>query len=290
MIERLKANYPVKKLCSVFGIYRSSYRYWLSQSKKIDAVKVRIDAYVKDAYELSEGSAGARTIASLVTSTEKYNLTRYRAAKAMKRLGLESCQPPKHKYKVAKKEHVSIENHLNREFSPERPNQVWCGDVTYIWVGNKWRYLAAVLDLYNRKIVGFAISDSPDSKLTKKALSNAFEARGRPSDLMFHSDQGCHYTSLSFRQLLWKHQIKQSMSRRGNCWDNAPMERFFRSLKTENMPKEGYQNEFVADNAMRDYIYKYYNVVRPHSHNLGLSPNKKEANYWNALNLVAKKA
>jgi len=251
---------------------------------------VRTDAYVKGAYALSGGSAGSRTIAKLVTSLDGYNLSRYRARRAMKRLGLVSCQPPTHKYKIAKKEHKAVKNQLNREFSPNTPNQVWCGDVTYIWTGNKWQYLAAVLDLYSRKIVGFSISDSPDSKLTKKALSNAFEARGKPKGVMFHSDQGCHYTSVSFRQLLWKYRIKQSMSRRGNCWDNAPMERFFRSLKTENMPKHGYENVAIAGNKIRDYIYKYYNSVRPHSHNAGFSPSKKEENYWNTLNLVARKA
>jgi putative transposase len=207
----------------------------------------------------------------------------------MKRQGLVSCQPPKHNYKPANKAHIDIGNHLNREFSPISLNQVWCGDVTYLWVGDRWRYLATVLDLYSRKIVGFALSDSPDSELTKLALSNAFEARGKPIGLMFHSDQGCHYTSLSFRQLIWKYQIKQSMSRRGNCWDNAPMERFFRSLKTENMPKNGYKNEAAANDSVRDYIYKYYNSIRPHSHNLGLSPHQKEAFYWKTSNWLAKK-
>jgi putative transposase len=149
--------------------------------------------------------------------------------------------------------------------------------------------LATVLDLYRRKIVGFALSDSPDGELTKLALSNAFKARGKPIGLMFHSDQGCHYTSLSFRQLIWKYQIKQSISRRGNCWDNAAMERFFRSLKTERMPKNGYNNESVANDSVRDYMYKYYNSIRPHSHNLGFSPNQKEAFYWKVSNWLAKK-
>ena len=115
----------------------------------------------------------------------------------------------KHNYKPAKKANINIENHLSREFSPISPNQVWCGDVTYLWVGDRWRYLATVLDLYSRKIVGFALSDSPDSELTKQALSNAFNARGKPVGVMFHSDQGCHYTSLSFRQLIWKYQVKR---------------------------------------------------------------------------------
>ncbi len=267
---------------------RSSYRYWQKNHTLIKPENIRTDAEVKAAHKLSKGSAGARTIATLVTKGG-YSLSRYRAAKAMKRLGIVSCQPPNHQYKPAKKEYVDIKNHLNREFSPLRPNQVWCGDVTYLWVGDQWHYLATVLDLYGRKIIGFALSNSPDSELTKRALSNAFEARGNPSEVMFHSDQGCHYTSLAFRQLIWKYQIKQSMSRRGNCWDNAPMERFFRSLKTENMPKKGYENKVMAKEAVRDYIYKYYNSVRPHSHNLGLSPNEKETYYWETFNSVAKK-
>jgi len=249
---------------------------------------VHTDSEVKAAHAVSGGSAGSRTIATLVTSGG-YQLSRYRASKSMKRQGLVSCQPPKHNYKPATKTHIAIKNHLNREFSPISPDQVWCGDVTYLWVGDRWRYLAVVLDLYSRKIVGFALSDSPDSELTKQALSNAFNARGHPVGVMFHSDQGCHYTSLSFRQMMWKYQLKQSMSRRGNCWDNAPMERFFRSLKTENMPKNGYENETMANDSVRDYIYRYYNLVRPHSHNLGLSPNEKEGFYWKTSNWLARK-
>lgn len=284
----MKESYSIKWLCNVFEIHRSSYRYRKASIHKIISEDLHADAEVRAAYALSGGSAGSRTIATLVTSGG-YNLSRYRASKSMKRQGLVSCQPPKHNYKVASKVNHTIANHLNREFSPISPNQVWCGDVTYLWVGDRWRYLATVLDLYGRKIVGFALSDSPGSELTTLALSNAFVARGKPKEVMFHSDQGCHYTSLSFRQLIWKYQIKQSMSRRGNCWDNAPMERFFRSLKTENMPKKGYKNEAVANDLVRDYIYKYYNSVRPHSHNLGLSPNQKEAFYWKTSNWVARK-
>ena len=283
----MQESYPVTSLCSLFDIHRSSYRYWQARDKKIRVDEVRTDAAVRAAHTLSNGSAGSRTIATLVTRGG-YKLSRYRASKAMKRMGLASSQPPKHNYKPANKVHVDIKNHLNRAFSPVRPDQIWCGDVTYLWVGSGWQYLATVLDLYGRKLIGFALSDSPDSELTKEALSKAFEARGRPRDLMFHSDQGCHYTSLSFRQLLWRHQIKQSMSRRGNCWDNAPMERFFRSLKTEDMPKNGYESAAIAKDSVRDYIYKYYNSVRPHSHNLGLSPNEKEHFYWKTSNSVAK--
>lgn len=197
----------------------------------------------------------------------------------MKELQLESCQLPKHRYKKAKQEHLAIPNILERKFNVDKPNQVWCGDVTYIWTGNRWAYLAMVLDLYARKPVGWAMSLSPDSELTGKALSMAYEARGKPKDVMFHSDQGCHYTSQKYRQLLWRYQIKQSMSRRGNCWDNAPMERFFRSLKTEWVPTSGYRNFTEAKHSITDYIVGYYSQIRPHQHNNGLSPNIAEREY-----------
>ena len=156
----------------------------------------------------------------------------------MREMGLESKQPGKHRYKLAVKPSDMANNILNREFNVSQPNQVWCGDVTYIRVGSSWLYLALVIDLYARRIIGWACSDSPDSQLTIKALQVAYEARSKPKKVMFHSDQGCHYTSKAFIQQLGRYKIRQRMSRRGNCWDNAPMERCFRSFKTEWMPKE----------------------------------------------------
>jgi len=160
----------------------------------------------------------------------------------MKLMGLVSCQFARHKYRKTTQEHLDIPNHLDRQFDVTAPNKVWVGDVTYVWAGNRWMYLAVVMNLFARKAIGWAMSLSPDSQLTGKALSMAFESRGRPKEVMFHSDQGSHYTSKSFRQLLWRFQMKQSLSRRGNCWDNSPMERFFRSLKSEWIPLSGYQD------------------------------------------------
>ena len=288
MIVRLQKSYPEALICRVMDVHRSSYRYWLKRSRILGADTVKLHALVKIAHRISGGSAGARTISTLITNNENIPLSRYRAGQIMKKLEIESRQPHGHKYKKAEKSHPNISNLLNREFSPIAPNQVWCGDVTYLWTGERWSYLAVVLDLYGRRIVGSAVSDSPDSELTKRALRNAFESRGRPKDVMFHSDQGCHYTSLSFRQMLWSYQIKQSMSRRGNCWDNAPMERFFRSLKTENMPKKGYQSKDVAEQEIRKYVVDYYNSVRPHTHNEGLSPKEKEDFYWKTSKKVTK--
>lgn len=269
-------------------MHRSSYRYWLKRPKILNAETIELHALVKERHRLSGGSAGARTIATIISNNDNVELSRYRAGKIMEKLEIESCQPHGHKYKNAKKNHPTIENHLNREFSPTAPNQAWCGDVTYLWTGDCWSYLAVVLDLYSRRVIGYAISDSPDSELTKRALRNAFESRGRPKGVMFHSDQGCHYTSLSFRQMIWSYQIKQSMSRRGNCWDNAPMERFFRSLKTENMPKKGYESKGIAELEIKKYVMNYYNSVRPHTHNEGLSPIEKEECFLETSKKVAK--
>lgn len=241
---------------------------------------------VKAIHAESNGSAGARTIAQIAT-TRGLVLSRYRVTGFMKRLGLVSCQLPKHAYRRENKEHVRIKNHLDREFDVQIPNEVWCGDVTYIWAGNRWCYLAIVMDLFSRKPIGWALSHSPNSALTGKALSMAFELRGKPAGVMFHSDQGCHYTSRQYRQLLWRYQIKQSMSRRGNCWDNAPMERFFRSFKTEWMPATGYQSFVEAKFAVTNYITGYYSRVRPHRHNGGLPPNESEKQYWLNYKLVA---
>ncbi|WP_408068373.1 IS3 family transposase [Vibrio tritonius] len=287
IIEQLSLNYCVKKLCEVFNVHRSSYRYWRKRSKQLSPEQVKLQAMVREAHEASNGSAGARTIADIVTNTKGVSLSRYRATKMMKVLGLVSCQSPKHRYKRATQEHVEIPNHLGRQFAVTEPNQVWVGDVTYVWAGNRWMYLAVVIDLFARKPIGWAMSLSPDSKLTGKALTMAFESRGKPNNVMFHSDQGSHYTSRYYRKLLWRYQIKQSLSRRGNCWDNAPMERFFRSLKTEWVPVTGYRSFAEAQQEIIRYIIGYYSQLRPHQYNGGLTPNESERLYWENSKTVA---
>ncbi len=238
------------------------------------------------AHELSNGSAGARTIAGLLTMAGT-PLSRYRASRRMKLLGLVSSQPPAHKYKRADQPHVHISNQLDRQFDVQAPNQVWAGDITFVWTGKRWAYLAVVLDLFARRPVGWALSLAVDSELTRKALTMAYESRGNPDGVLFHSDQGCQYTSLSFQQLVWRYRMVQSMSRRGNCWDNSPMERFFRSLKTEWIPETGYSAFEEAKSRITDYLLGYYSRFRPHVHNDGMPPVMAEERYWNAQKTLA---
>ena len=276
LIETLSREYKnVKQLCQLFEVPRSSYHYHLNARDIVDFDYALLCNKVVDIYRNSRCSAGARTIAGQLNQQDE-SVGRYKAGSLMKSLGLVSTQFRKHRYKIAKNESVIAPNLLKRQFNVEKINQVWCGDVTYIWTSTGWLYLAVVMDLYARKIVGWACSTNPNTDLTCAALRYAFESRGRPNNVLFHSDQGCHYTSLQYRQMLFRYQIKQSMSRRANCWDNAVMERFFRSFKTEWMPKFGYDNYQDAEQDILHYILKHYNTQRGHSYNNYMSPTATE--------------
>ena len=141
-------------------------------------------------------------------------------------------QPSQPKFRRASAEAEAVPNQLNRAFQPTAPNRVWCGDITYVRVAGQWAYLAVVLDLYARRVVGWQVSASPDAWLVTQALCRAVGTRQPARGLLFHSDQGVQYRSQRYQHYLKHQHINQSMSRKGNCWDNAPMERFFRSLKT----------------------------------------------------------
>lgn len=206
-------------------------------------------------------------------------MSRYRAGRLMKYLNLSSCQPGKHQYKNARQEHTSLPNLLERQFAVPEPDRVWCGDITYLWAGNRWCYLAVVMDLFARRVIGWSLSAHADTALISSALRMAYETRGQPRDVVFHSDQGSQYTGLKYQQLLWRCRINQSVSRRGNCWDNSPMERFFRSLKTEWVPTNGYAGKDEARQQINDYILNYYKSVRPHHYNGGLTPEESENRY-----------
>lgn len=194
----------------------------------------------------------------------------------MKNMGLISKQK-KHSYKHKEQAHKVHDHVLNRAFAPTRLNQVWTGDVTYIRIKGGWCYLAVVIDLYSRNVVGFSVSDSPDSELTCTALMMAYESRLKPKGVLFHSDQGTHYSSRRFTEAVADCEgMTHSMSRKGNCWDNAPTERFFRSFKTEWMPRYGYSSQIEATRDVTDYIWGYYRYVRPHQYNGFLTPAEKE--------------
>jgi len=274
-MDRLSERECVKVVCSALGVSRSSYYAHRARGGVIDRSRMELRARVSSIFRRSRNSAGSRTICSVLLR-DGIKIGRYKARSLMREAGLVSKQPGKRLYRRAMKEHFDIPNRLNRRFDAAQPNQVWCGDITYIWVSGKWRYVAAVLDLFARRVVGWAMSSTANAELTIKALDMAYQHRGRPSNVMFHSDQGLQYVSRLFRQRLVSHGLSQSMSRRGNCWDNAPMERILRSLKTEWIPEMGYASVHEAHRDIGFYLMNHYNHWRPHQFNAGLPPAKAE--------------
>jgi len=271
----LSEHEPVDLVCSAFDIARSSYYEHRNKSSCINVERLEQRAKVNELFTQSRSSAGSRTITALMQE-DGFDVGRFKVRRLMREMNLVCKQPGPHAYKQATVERPDIPNRLNREFEPAAPNQVWCGDITYVWVQNRWHYLAVVLDLFSRRVVGWAFSDRPDGALVVKALDMAFEQRGRPAGLLFHSDQGSQYASRILRQRLWRYRVQQSMSRRGNCWDNSPMERLFRSYKSEWMPSIGYSSVQEAQRDISFYLMERYNWQRPHQYNDGIPPSKAE--------------
>jgi putative transposase len=190
----------------------------------------------------------------------------------MHEMNLISKQPGSHANKKATVERPDFPNVLDREFSVGSPDKVWSGDITYVWAEGRWHYLATVIDLYARRVVGWEFSAKPDADLVIKALDMPYEQRGRPQNVLFHSDQRSQHGSRSLRQRLWRHRFTQSMSRRGNCYDNAPMERLFRSLKTEWISTVRYMIASLAQQDIGRFLMERYSWWRPHQFNEGLAP------------------
>ncbi|WP_139835915.1 IS3 family transposase [Pseudomonas sp. R16(2017)] len=275
LIDQLSTQDPVDWLCMVFDVTRSCYYAHRLRRRTPDVERLRLRSRVNELFTQSRSAAGSRSIVSMMQE-DGQQIGRFKVRGLMRELDLVSKQPGSHAYKQATVERPDIPNILNREFDVPAPNQVWCGDITYIWAQGKWHYLAVVMDLYARRVVGWALSNKPDADLVIKALDMAYEQRGRPQGLLFHSDQGSQYGSRQFRQRLWRYRMRQSMSRRGNCWDNAPMERVFRSLKTEWIPSVGYMTAQEAHRDISHYLMHRYNWIRPHQFNDGLPPAQAE--------------
>jgi putative transposase len=271
----LREQESLEVVCTAFGVAPSSYYEYRQRQQEPDVERLLLRSKIKELFRLSRNSAGTRTLMGMMRELG-FRIGRFKVGRLMDEANLVCKQPGPHKYKLAEVERVDIPNLLDRQFDVAGPDQVWCGDISYIWAGHRWHYLAVVLDLHKRRVVGWALSDKADAPLAAKALEMAYEQRGRPDAVMFHSDQGSQYASRLFRQRLWRYRMVQSMSRRGNCWDNAPMERLFRSVKTEWVPGLGYDSESEAKRDLSFYLMDYYNWVRPHTFNEGVPPAKAE--------------
>lgn len=265
-IEEQRIHYPVTTLCRVMGVSRSAYHDW-DKSDKCQVISHehwRLCQRMRALFRESKASLGSRQMMKQLRK-EGFSIGRYRTGKLMSRLGLVvKCKPRYTNTTDSKHAQPVADNVLGRQFQPASPNQVWTTDITYIWTLQGWVYLAVVLDLYSRRVIGWSLGDSMETALVIRALTMAVNLRSPPTGLLHHSDRGSQYASKEYQRLLRQNQMVCSMSRKGNCWDNAPTERFFGSLKREWLTGNRYIIRDAAIRDVRDYI-AYYNSRRLHT-------------------------
>ena len=259
-------------LCRVMQVSKSAYYDWLNRPGKfISAQTLHLNRRLKKLFEKSRNSLGSREMLKKLRK-EGFEVGRYRVRKLMDKLGLKVTQ--RIAYKVTKKRKHSdavADNLLNMNFNPVGPNQVWAGDVMYLKTGEGWMYLAIVMDLFSRRIVGWHIDKRMTTDLIYKAMVKAYNLRQPPKGLVFHSDRGSQYTSKRYRKLLASYGIRASMGDVGACWDNAVVERFFGSLKHDWIFKVAQPTREFMKNDVAAYM-RYYNLERLHTANGDKSP------------------
>lgn len=276
MIQRAGKVYPVAAVCRAVGVARSSYYAWKASRVRVHRERQGALREVCAIHAQYAQTCGSRRM-SQELRRRGHSVGRHRARSLMREAGVQARVVRTHQYPKAGGAAALAPNLLERAFDVGVPDRVWAGDVTYVWTQEGWLYLAVVMDLFSRRVVGWACSASPDTNLVIRALRLALDTRRPASGLMFHSDQGCQYTSHVFRYFLSQNRITQSMSRRGNCWDNAVVERFFRSLKTERIRQRPYKDYIAAKTDVIDYILTFYNQQRLHSAAGNMPPAEYEA-------------
>jgi putative transposase len=265
-IQRHAFKYPVTLLCRVVGVKHSSYYDWRGHGGKVIPVEeLKLMRRMKKLFRASRQSLGSRMMMQNLHD-EGFNIGRYRVRMLMKSMGLVVKRKRKYKVTTDSKHKFSVaENILNRQFYPSHPNQVWATDITYLWTQEGWLYLAVVIDLCSRRVVGWSMDKRMDKAVVIRALVMAINSRKPPVGLIHHSDRGSQYASHTYQLLLKQHGMVCSMSRKGNCWDNSPVERFFSSLKREWTSDQLYRTRQEAMADVRDYVMVYYNAKRLHS-------------------------
>ena len=284
-INENRDSFAVTKMCRALGVSKSGFYKWLKATPSPRAQRTeRIRTTVQEIYEQSHQIYGSYKIAEVMQSDDQMeNACRNTVAAAMRELGLRSKVAKKFKptTTVVDPTKRPADNVLAQVFTADAPNRKWVTDITYLPTKAGWVYLAAVLDLFSRKVVGWSIGDSLATPLVSSALRMAIESRPTASlhELIHHSDRGCQYTSDKYQQTLQTFGITCSMSRTGCCYDNAVMERFFWSLKHEWTKHEKYADLDEARSSVFQYIETFYNSTRLHQTLNYQSPDQYEKNH-----------
>lgn len=272
-IEESRSEFVVEKMCLAMEVSRSGYYAWIGRGKSNRAMaNEELDQAIREVYKRSSERYGSPRITEELKA-EGVRCSENRVARRMQVNGI--VAKAKRRFKVttkSKHNHPVAENLVNQNFNTKRPNQIWVSDITYVWTREGWLYLAIILDLFSRQIVGWAMSHSLSQEFVLNAFKQALWRRKPASETIFHSDQGVQYACQAFRDLLKEHRFIQSMSDKGNCYDNAVAESFFHTLKTELVYFESYQTRDEARKSIFEYIEIFYNRERRHSTLNYLSP------------------
>ncbi len=272
-IAKHRGIWPVAWMCEALGVSRSGFFAWLSRGPSVRARSdERLSLAIRESFLLSDRTYGARRVWRDMLA-EGFSCGLHRIERLMRAQALRAR--PRHRrlpLDTGARGAAPAPNRLDRQFDATAPNQKWAADFTYIWTAEGWLYVAVVLDLFSRRVVGWSMSSRMTSQFVTDALMMALWRRGRPKELLHHSDQGSQYTSDQFQRLLADYGIACSMSRAGNCWDNAAMESFFSSLKTERTARKIYRSRDEARADVFDYVERFYNPRRRHSTLGYLSP------------------
>lgn len=274
-----QSQWPITVLCEVLEVSRSGYYDYVERQKHCgdDAEEITLRSRVRAIHAATKQSYGSRRMAKQLQD-EGFQVGRYKARRLMRELDLSVKRRARRRPQTTDSRHGFgvAPNLLERRFDVERPDCAWCGDITYLWTEEGWLYLSVLLDLYSRKVVGWAMSDHIDTQLVADALQMALGRRQPCQGLIHHSDRGSQYASHAYRALLADHGIRCSMSRKGDCLDNAVAERFFGSLKREWTTNQYYATRQQAKDDVIDYIEMFYNSYRKHSYLGYVSPNEYE--------------
>ena len=266
LIDAAKEEFPVRRLCKVLGVSQSGYFVWRSRPacrrQRDDLVVL---AHVRSAFRLSNETYGSPRMTRKLQD-QGLHVGRRRTARLMRENGLRARQPRRFKRTTDSLHAFPVAPHLiEQDFAAERPDEKWGSDLSYIWTREGWLYLAVVIDLYARRVVGWAVSDRLHKELALAALRRALVVRRPSAGLIHHSDRGRQYCSTEYQAELRKHGILISMSGKGNCYDNAMVETFFKTLKSELVWRTAFQTRAEAYYALARYIDGFYNPIRRHS-------------------------
>lgn len=274
-IHRRRNQYPIRLMCRLLKVSPSGYYAWRTRP---ESRRARFDRELTRSIRLvhaeSDGTYGSPRV-HVELKASGWQCGRAKVARLMRNAGLKGC--PKRRFRVTtKRGMVKASNLLEQDFSVARANEVWASDITFIWTGQGWLYLAVVMDLYSRKIIGWSMSRRIDRRIVVDAMQMALSHRQPTGDLIHHSDRGSQYLSDDFQNLLRRHGVTCSMSDRGSCYDNAVVEAFFASLKRERTKRRKYQTREQARADVFDYIERFYNRQRRHGYVGNISPTEFE--------------